>query len=125
MKRVAVVDDAAEFLRLVEELLTDEGYDPVLWMRGDGAHEMVLREKPELIILDIRMEHEDSGLRILEVLRRDPRTAALPVIVCTADQLFLREQGEQLRQLHCELQPKPFALDELMGKVARLIGPPE
>lgn len=125
MKRIAVVDDATEFLRFLEELLTEEGYETVLWAGGTGAHDMVLREQPALIILDIRMEHEDTGLRILELLRLDPRTVRIPVIVCTADITFVREREERLRQLHCELQPKPFALDELMEKVTRLIGPPE
>ena len=124
MKCVAVVDDASEFLRLVQDLLADEGYETVLWAGSHGVHEMLLREQPALVLLDIRMEHEDSGVRILETMRRDPHTAALPVIVCTADLAFLRAHGERLRALHCELLPKPFALDVLLENVTRLIGPP-
>ncbi len=125
MKRIAVVDDTNEFLRFMEELLVEEGYEAVLWASGAGAHDMVLREKPALVVLDIRMEREDSGMLVLELLRLDVHTVTIPVIVCTADMTFIREQEARLQQLHCELQPKPFALDDLMEKVTRLIGPPE
>jgi hypothetical protein len=62
---------------------------------------------------------------VLEMLRIDPKTQDVPVIVCSADLPFLRSQGDNLRSLRCAIQEKPFRLEELLEKIVAFIGPPE
>ncbi len=124
-KRIAVVNDNTAFLQFMQELLTDEGYETILWVASESAHDMVVNQRPDLVVLDIRMEHPDSGLLVMEMLRIDPRTQDIPVIICSADLPFLREQAARLRELRCEVQEKPFRLDDLLDKITAFIGRPE
>ncbi len=125
MARVTVINDDTAFLALMHDVLEDAGYEVSLHREGAQAHPQVKEEQPDLIILDIRMEHPDSGWLVLELLRLDPATADLPVIVCSADTLALKAKDEMLRRQGCEVLEKPFDLDMLLSMVDEKIGPPE
>lgn len=79
-------------------------------------------ERPEAIVLDIRMGDPETGWTVLELLRLDPAAATIPVIVCSADSIFLRAKEAQLRALHYDILEKPFDLDTLLAKVATALG---
>src|SRR5438045_3576142 len=98
---IAIVNDNPSFLVFMQDLLAEEGYDGVFWSVGQTAYSMIRERMPQLVVLDIRMERPDSGLLILELLRLDPKTTTIPVIVCSADIVFLRSQEERLRALGC------------------------
>lgn len=123
--RIAVINDDATFLELMQELLEDEGYKVIMWREGDGAHAMVRRERPTLIILDLRLEHPDMGWAVLQALTLDPETVTIPVIVCSADVRFLREKEEWLLQHGCMVQEKPFSLDDILVKITAGLTMPE
>jgi two-component system phosphate regulon response regulator PhoB len=124
-KRIAVINDNTAFLQFMQELLTEEGYETILWVASESAHDMVINQRPDLVVLDLRMERIDSGLLVLEMLRMDPKTQDIPVILCSADLPFLRIQAERLRALRCEVQEKPFTLDDLLDKITAFVGRPE
>jgi DNA-binding response OmpR family regulator len=121
--RIAVVNDDTAFLHLMHDLLAEEGYDPIICKEGDGAYQLIRERKPRLIILDIRMEHPDTGWVVLECVRLDPETAAIPVIICSADTQRIREKTAYRRERNCDVLEKPFLLTELLAKVASYIGP--
>jgi len=123
--RIAVVNDDTAFLQLMHDLLTEEGYDPIICKEGDRAYDRIKKEKPRLVILDIRMEHPDTGWMVLECVRLDPETAATPVIICSADTQRIREKAAFLREHNCDVLEKPFLLTELLSKVAAYVGPAE
>jgi CheY-like chemotaxis protein len=119
---VTVVNDDTAFLNLMHELLSDEGYRTIIWIEGDTAFEMIRREQPALVILDIRMEHPETGWMVLSLLRLDPSTTHIPVIVTSADSRFLREKEQRLAEMRCRILEKPFELDELLDLVAVSLG---
>ena len=121
--RIAVVNDDTAFLQLMHDLLTEEGYDPVICKEGDRAYEHIKQQQPRLVILDIRMEHPDTGWMVLECVRLDPETADIPVIICSADTQRIREKAAYLREHNCDILEKPFLLSELLSKVAAYVGP--
>lgn len=121
---IMCVDDDAAILDLMRDLLEDEGYRGEICREGSKAHDVILKKMPALVLLDLRMEQPDSGLKVLEMLRLDPRTADIPVIVCTADRAFARNNSEHLRSQGYDTLEKPFALDALLDKVRAIIGPP-
>lgn len=125
MARIDVVNDDTAFLQLMHELLTDAGYDVSLYKEGVVAHQQILRNPPELVILDIRMEKPDTGWQVLEMLRLHPATANIPVIVCSADVHQLRSKREMLQQQGYDSLEKPFDLDTLLSIVNQKIGPPK
>jgi DNA-binding response OmpR family regulator len=119
---IAVVDDDAAFVDLMREVLTDEGYRVVVSTAEEDAAAMVARARPALAILDLRMTEASSGFTILRTLRDDPSTAALPVLICSADVIFLRDHADELRTLGCQTLPKPFDLDTLLRTVRAMLG---
>ncbi len=120
---IAVVNDDTLFLELMHDLLTEEGYRTAIWKEGDKAYEMIKEHRPALVILDIRMERPDTGWMVLELMRLDPVTAHIPVIICSADTPRIREKEAYLREKGCDVLEKPFLLEDLIGKVRAFIGP--
>lgn len=118
MTVIAVVDDDSALIDLICELLADEGYDTISHKVGNTAYKMIKAKQPDLVVLDIRLETPDAGWLILELIRLDPQTTAIPVIVCSADAQFLKAKEEHLREKGCCVLEKPFNLDELLATVA-------
>lgn len=122
-KLVMVVDDYPEFLVLMQELLSRDGYQ-VATAHGQGwAVAQLCALRPDLLILDLALEQGESGWDILEVVRRTPDLEALPVLLCTADSFGLTARADDL---HCygnvAVLTKPFHLAEMRGMVRHLIG---
>lgn len=118
---IAVVNDDTVFLKLMHELLTDDGYEIVLHIEGSSAYQRVKQEVPDLVILDIRVEHPEPGWVTLDLMRLDPVTTRIPVLVCSADARQLREKAARLREMRCDTIEKPFDLDDLLVKVRDML----
>lgn len=121
-RRIMVVNDDTAFLHLMKELLTDEGYEVILHIHAETAWEAIRREQPDLVILDVRMERPEAGWTTLDLLRLDPQTTRIPVIVCTADAVQLRQKAEHLASLGYGALQKPFDLDHLLAAIRRQLG---
>ena len=109
-----VVDDEPVLRTLISEGLVRAGYRVRVAAGGSEALEMVARQRPELILLDLMMPEMD-GWETLRRLREDPATQAIPVMAVTAD---MRATPERIRTagFTCHL-PKPFRMRELVGAV--------
>lgn len=119
---IAVINDDPTFLAVMEDLLKLEGYQPLMGTGGAGAYHLIQREQPALVVLDIRMEQVDAGMGVLQLLRSDPATRDIPVIICSADRRYLDDNGEHLRQQGCEILHKPFRLEDLLTMIAVALG---
>jgi len=84
-KKILVVDDEKNIRLLLKEELTDEGYEVIEADTGAKALELIKKEKPDLVTLDIKMPDED-GLSILRKIREIEYD--LPVIICSAYSVF-------------------------------------
>src|SRR6187402_219389 len=92
-RRALVVNDTQEILELFEEILDGLGYDTVLMSYAPRELERVREAKPDLIVLDFLMgDRELLGWQLLQKLKMDRRTAAIPVVVCTAAVKAAQEQ---------------------------------
>ena len=80
---VLVADDDANARRLFEDYLTMEGFRVVTAPDGLTAVERASRDKPNVIVMDLAMPHVD-GWNATRQLKRNPATARIPVIACTA-----------------------------------------
>ncbi len=121
--KIMVVNNDTTFLRLMHDLLDEEGYDAKLILASDKAYDAIRKEKPDLVILDIVMDKPESGWMVLDLLRLDPVTVNIPVIVSSTDGNFLKSKEVTLRAKHCDTLEKPFLLDELWRKVKAALGP--
>jgi two-component system response regulator (stage 0 sporulation protein F) len=85
MKKILIVDDEEVIRMLYGEELEEEGYKVVTAGSGHGLMEMIEREKPDLVILDIKMAEHD-GLDLLQEIRKSFYN--IPVILCSAYSSF-------------------------------------
>ena len=124
LRRVTVINDSPEFLELMGDFLEGERFAASL-IDGDdiSSLEPIRAADPELLIVDLRLQGaEISGWDILQAARADPQLGRLPVIICSADALELRERAEAMAQMPgVEVLMKPFALDDLKVLVRRLL----
>lgn len=82
-KKILIVDDDVETLRLVGLMLEREGYEIITSENGKNALEKVKNESPDLILLDVMMP-EMSGYDVARHLRDQKETKLLPIIMFTA-----------------------------------------
>ena len=78
--RILVVDDDAPSVKMISFLLREEGYTVLTASNGPAALDIVEREAPDLVILDVMMPHMDG----LEVCRRIRRTMQVPILILSA-----------------------------------------
>ncbi len=117
-KRITIINDDAVSMALMKDLLEEEGYRATIWDRKENAYYVIKRERPTLVIIDIRLESPDERWKILEQVRLDPMTTTIPVIICSADTQFLRWKRRQLRQINCAVLEKPFRLEEFAARAS-------
>ena len=91
--RIVVVDDSPEARRLIRRILQSQGdFEIFEATNGVEAIELIDKERPDLVILDLMMPEVD-GFAVLDVLRSKPETANIPVIVATAKELTVDEKA--------------------------------
>lgn len=117
-KRILAVDDAAIILRRITDAL-EEYFDVVTVNSGSRALRYLEKEKPDLILLDIRMMPKD-GFETLKEIRAMEDRADIPVIMLTGveDKKFVME-GIKLGI--CDYILKPFFPEDLLERIQRAL----
>lgn len=117
--RILVVDDEPDAVELIEFNLEAAGY--AVSTAGDGAEALrkARQMPPDLILLDLMLPEVD-GLEVCKILRRDPATAKVPIIMLTAkaaeiDRILGLELGAN------DYVTKPFSPRELTLRVRNLL----
>ena len=82
---IAVLDGDWGCLDLLDDVLTDAGYQTVLWEAGTEADALIRRSQPDLVILDSWLQERGDGLQLLERLGHDPLTASIPALICSSE----------------------------------------
>jgi DNA-binding response OmpR family regulator len=77
--------------------------------------------KPDLIILDLVLGDEKTGMQMLQMLKMQRSTAAIPVLVCTAALQIVREQEGYLVSQRVHVVFKTFDIDDLLTNVKQLL----
>ncbi len=119
---IAVVEYDAEIRELFDLLLTSAGYQTALWSPEKDALFMIREHKPDLVILDLWLEDRDAGGEVLGMMELDSTTKHIPVIICTAHSGAVRYQADHFRDKGYIVVEKPFAIDDLLAKIAFLLG---
>lgn len=114
---ILVVNDDESYLYLMHELLTDEQYDVLLCQTSFEAYPLATRHNPDLIMLDMRMEEPESGLKVLQLLRHNSTTQHIPVIMNSADHRLLADQSDRFKQLQSDMIEQPLSLDHVLTKI--------
>ncbi len=119
-QRIFVVDDLPDFLELMEDVLSPEGYEihtfPSVATAVHAAEEIA----PDLVITDLRLRGE-SGFDLLHAFRKQPETRQIPIIVCTAATMDVEEQAEMIPGENVHILYKPFDMSDLLAQVRELL----
>ncbi|HXT36493.1 MAG TPA: response regulator [Chloroflexota bacterium] len=119
--RILVVDDEPDLVVLLEEHLTQEGFEVLTAGAGMEAISMARSEKPDLILLDVMMPGV-SGFDVCNILQDFPETTDIPVIFLTA----VAETKRKVMGLNLgadDYITKPFDLHELTARVQAAMRP--
>lgn len=117
--KILVVDDEPDALEVLGFKLREAGYAPVFATDGVKALAAVKNERPDLIVLDLMLPEID-GLEVCKILRRDPTTVAIPILMLTA------KAAEMDRVIGLELGAddyvtKPYSPRELVLRIKKLL----
>lgn len=114
-KNVFVVEDEEDILDLVRHHLTKEGFVVATATNGLEAVKAILRKPPDLILLDLMLPGLD-GLEVCRQLKKEPKTADIPVLMVTAKD----EESDVVAGLELgadDYVVKPFRMKELIARV--------
>lgn len=120
-QKILVADDEVFMLRLLEMTFKKGGYEVVTCRDGKEALATAFAVQPQLIVLDVMMPGLD-GLGALRLLKDNPATKNIPVVVLTA-------KGHSLTRIDAVLAgavlflAKPFSPNELLGAVQKILSP--
>jgi two-component system alkaline phosphatase synthesis response regulator PhoP len=118
-KRILVVDDDREIVRLLQAYLEQNGYQVFTAYDGERALHVLRHERPDLIILDLMMPGRD-GWDVTRIMRGDPNLASTPIIMLTArvedhDKIVGLEIGAD------DYVTKPFNPREVVARVRAVL----
>lgn len=118
MTTVLVVDDEPVLRAIVRDVLVEAGYTVVEAADGRAMLELVKRNRPDLVLMDVMMPGLD-GREAYRALRGRADLRSVPVVMMSA---AVHPNG--LDPTIAAFLPKPFALDQLLATVVRFIGHP-
>lgn len=117
--KILAVDDEPELTDLMQYHLIRAGHDVTVAANGWEAIHSVREQRPDIILLDLMLPDLD-GFGVCEILRRDPRTATIPIVIVSAwSSPDSRNLGLELGAL--DYLTKPFSPQELVERVNRLV----
>ncbi|MDA7857878.1 response regulator [bacterium] len=118
-KKILVVDDEPDVVNFIKTRLEADNFKVVIARDGLAAMEMVNKEKPDLILLDIMLP-KLNGWEVCKRLKRHIRHKYIPIVMVTAkDQPIDKIIGQSLGSF--EYITKPFNPSELMETVSKAL----
>ena len=117
--RILVVDDNADTMMLMKELLSTRGYDVVAVSDAAQAEAEILREAPDVILSDVIMPGK-SGYELCRDLKSNPATRLIPIVLITG----LSDREDRLEGIESgadDFLNKPIFAEELFARVKSLV----
>jgi len=121
LKKILIVEDEPAYAKLLHDQLTQRGYLVIEAHDGLNGLEKIKSEKPDLVLLDIRMPKMD-GMTMMDLLRKDDEGKIVKVIFLTnleADEEMLKKVVEQLPLYY--YVKSDTDLDKLITKIDEVI----
>lgn len=122
-KSVLLVDDDPVFVAAIGAVLGSR-YDVRSAANGPEAFARIAEARPDLIVLDVMMDHISEGFDVARRLRKDPELRTIPIIMLTGvDQVYNVRMEVDESWVPCDLYlEKPVAPEQLLSHVASIIG---
>jgi two-component system, chemotaxis family, response regulator PixH len=119
MSKILVVEDMQAELELVCQYLTKAGHTVFTAVNGQEALNKAIADRPDAIVTDLMMPVM-GGLELCRHLRKQPETASIPIVACTAknrdvDRVWAIKQGVKV------YLTKPYTAEELLTAVQAVV----
>jgi CheY-like chemotaxis protein len=125
--KILIVDDDLDFIEISRLSLEGEGYEVRSAPNAKEGWKVVQKEKPDLIIMDLMMEHLDAGMVLSQKIKNHPHFSSIPILMLTS---ITRETGldftprteEDYKKLNVDdFSMKPIKPKALLEKVKKLL----
>jgi DNA-binding response OmpR family regulator len=123
-KHVAVMIDDVVLRTLLCETIELNGFEPTIVFPSDRAIEELRESAADALILDVRLKEQEPGWSLLHLVRRDPTTADLAVILLTADEDRRKVQRRTTGMANWHLLRKPFGFVEISTVLTEALAVP-
>ncbi len=119
---IGVVDYDDESLHLIDEILSGKGFRTLLLMEGSNPYQTIVQEMPDLIMVDTSEKTHETGWALLHLLKRDPKTAEIPILICGSNPREVASRSENLpRRGVTSLLGAPFDAEALIARVSQML----
>ncbi len=125
--KILIVDDDLDFVEISKLSLERQGYKIQSAPNAKEGWKMVEKEKPDLIIMDLMMEHLDAGMVLSQKIKNHPQYSSIPILMLTSITRdigldFTPRTGEDLKKLNVDdFSMKPIKAKVLLEKVEKLL----
>jgi len=118
---VLVVEDALTTRCILEQFFNRAGCDVVQAADPDTAMKRLASDTIDVVILDLRLGDNRSGLEVLEQMQLDPRRAGIPAVILTGVSQVEPHEEEIIRQHGAHLLYKSLGYREVVNRLERII----
>jgi len=119
MAKVLVVEDNELNLKLFCDLLMFKGHEVIISKDGFNILAIVSEQLPDLILMDIQLA-DISGLDLIKILKNNPKTHKIPIIVITA--FAMKNEVMRISESGCDLYlSKPVSIDNFFFSIEKFV----
>lgn len=128
MAKILIIEDRQDIVEILDDLLTDEGYQLVFAQNRADAVTAAVTELPDLILADMAIPdsaesqevQEFAGLEATKEIKANPATRNIPVIATTANAM-LHDQ-EKIKDAGCDdIESKPYEFMSLLDTIEKYL----
>jgi two-component system, cell cycle response regulator DivK len=121
MGKVLIVEDNDLNLKLFHDLLMIQKHEIVISKDGIGLLDLAIKEKPDLILMDIQLNGV-SGIDLIKELKHEKNTKHIPIIAITA--FAMKNDETKISKSGCDMYiSKPVSIDNFFESVNQFIKP--
>ena len=115
MPKILIVEDNEMNMRLFSDLLTSKGYKVLQCLDGKKALDMVLKNHPDLVLMDIQMP-EISGMEVTALIRKTPEVKDTKIVAVTA--FAMKGDEQKILEGGCNGNiAKPISVSDFLNTV--------
>lgn len=119
---ILAINNDPQVLALFRDLLEDEGFAVTTHSYLDRDLDEIKRINPSLIVLDYMWASEDASWSLLQMLRMEPATASIPIVLCTGAVREVEALSGHLLEMGVTVILKPFNIDQLLAAINERLG---
>ena len=120
MALIAIIDDDPDIIEATTLVLKSKGYETITASNPEDGYDIVIKNKPDLIILDVMMDEPDDGFFLAQKFRREK--IKIPILMYTSVSKAIGfEYGAGEMVPVDDFVEKPISPDEIIEKVESLL----